>query len=733
MSEAEQTQQNMPQLSKPVRRRKVPTILQMEAVECGAASLGMILAYHGLWLPLERLREACHVSRDGSSAAAILRAARSFGLKAQGWRVEPTALAEHRFPAIAFWDLNHFVVIEGIGRGKVYINDPAFGPRTVTAEEFDASFTGVLLTFEPDEGFRRGGARPSLFRALLPRGPQTRQAMSFLGIIALCSVLPPIFVPAAGKIFADNIMVQHAHTWLRPLLVGLLVAALLSTALAWLQGIVLTKLQRQLGATSAMQLMVHMLRLPMSFFSQRHVGDIAQRMDAARRLSHTAVVSISSALFSMMGALISAAIMLLYNVPMAMACFAFALVDFGTVYAIAGMRANGVRRVTLQRAKLASVTLGGIQSIETVKASGSENELFSKVSGAQATLLNMTQQLERSTILLGILPSAVKSLSYAALLGWGALNVMEGTMTVGILIAFLAVLQAFHTPIQSLMSAITGLQELRGDLERVQDTRRYPAAPSLVHDAATSADWPQEQARLSGGIEITDLTFAYPGQASLINEVNLSLAPGKWVAVVGSSGSGKSTLLRLVTGLLAPVSGTIAFDGVESERIPRRVLAGSLAFVEQDVVLFEGTIRENIALWNLALGFERIIAAAQDACIHDDILRRRGQYAGQVAEGGMNLSGGQRQRLELARALAGDPAILVLDEATSALDPVTEVQLLRNLRARGLTVLVTSHRLSTIRDCDEIIVMDKGRIIQRGTHEELMMAQGPYTTLIRGE
>lgn len=717
----------------PVRRRRVPTMLQMETAECGAASLGMILAHYGLWLPLERLREACHVSRDGSSAAAILRAARSFGLRAQGWRVEPAALGQHRLPAIAFWDMNHFVVIEGIGRNRVFINDPAFGPRSVSAEEFDASFTGILLTFEPEAAFRPGGIRPGLVRALFPRGPQTRQALVLLAIIALCSVLPPLFVPAAGRIFADNIMVQHAREWLRPLLVGMVGAALLSAVLSWLNGIVLTRLQRQLGTTSAMQLMVHMLRLPMGFFAQRHVGDVVQRVDAARRLSHTAVVSVSSALFSMMGALISAAIMLLYNVPMALACFAFALVDVVIVWAIAGVRADGVRRVTLQRARLASAALGGIQSIETVKASGGENELFARVAGAQAALLNMSQQLERTTVLLGLLPSAVKSLSYAALLGWGAVNVMNGTMTVGILIAFLAVLQAFHTPIEAVMNAIAGFQELRGDLERVEDTRRYPVVAALAGDAALSAAWPVHKARLTGFVRVRDLAFAYPGQPELLSGIDIDLTPGRWVAVVGASGSGKSTLLRLVAGLLAPTTGTVTFDGVSADRIPRRVVAGSLAFVEQDVVLFDGTIRDNIALWDSTLDFGRIVAAAEDAAIHGDILQRRGQYAGPVSEGGLNLSGGQRQRLELARALAVDPAILVLDEATSALDPVTEAAVLASLRRRGLTVLATSHRLSTIRDCDEIIVMDKGRIVQRGTHDDLLATPGPYATLVQGE
>ncbi|MCZ0734545.1 NHLP family bacteriocin export ABC transporter peptidase/permease/ATPase subunit [Phreatobacter sp. AB_2022a] len=720
-------------LPRSIRRRRVPTILQMEAVECGAAALGMILAYHGLWLPLETLRDACKVSRDGTSAAALLRAARSFGMKASGWRVEPAALAEHRFPAIAFWELNHFVVIEGVSRGRVRINDPAYGRRTVDAAEFDAAFTGVLLTFEPTEAFQPGGRRPSLIRALLPRGPQTRAALSFLAIIALCNLLPPIFVPAASKIFADNILVQHATSWLRPLLVGLAAAALLSFLLSLLHGLVLARLQRRRGTEAAIGLMAHMLRLPIGFFVQRHVGDVTSRMEAARRLSHSAIVSLSSAIFSLMGALTSAAIMMMYDLPMALACIAFAAIDIVAIYAITGLRVDGLRRVTVQRSRMASVALGGIQSIETIKASGAENEFFARLMGAQAQLLNALQNLERSTLVLTLTPSVIKSLSYAVLLGWGALKVMDGDMTVGTLIAFLAVLQAFHMPVQALVGAVAGLQDLRGELDRVQDTLRHAPADTFRHDRQAAAQWPARKSRLSGRIEIRDLSFAYPGQTRLLEHLALDIEPGRWVALVGTSGSGKSTLARLVAGLLRPDGGRIRFDDIDLDHIPRRVLAGSVSFVQQDVVLFEGTVRENIALWDPALDDVRIHAAARDALIHDDITRRRGQYGGAVAEGGANFSGGQRQRIELARALATDPAVLILDEASAALDPVTEAGIFRNLRRRGVTALVVSHRLSTIRDCDEIIVLDAGRIVQRGSHDSLIAAAGPYADLVRAE
>lgn len=716
-----------------IRRRRVPTILQMEAVECGAAALGMILAYHGLWLPLEKLRDACKISRDGTSAAALLRAARSFGMKASGWRVEPAALAEHSFPAIAFWQLNHFVVIEGVRGGRVYINDPAYGQRTVDAAEFDTAFTGVLLTFEPTAEFKRGGGRPSLIRALLPRGPQTRSAFTFLGIVALCNILPPIFVPAASKVFADNIMVQHATSWLRPLLVGLVAAASLSFLLSLLNGLVLARLQRRLGTDAAIGLMVHMLRLPISFFVQRHVGDITSRMNAARRLSHSAVVSLSSAMFSVMGALTSAAIMMMFDVPMALACVAFAGADIAAIYAITNVRIDGVRRVTIQRSRMATVALGGIQSIETIKASGAENEFFAKLMDAQAQLLNMLQSLERFTLFLTLVPSVIKGLSYAILLGWGALKVMNGDMTVGTLIAFLAVLQAFHTPVQTLVGAVASLQDLRGELDRVEDTMRYAPADTFRRDLQSAAEWPAAKSRLSGRIEIRNLTFAYPGQARLLENLDIDIAPGRWVALVGTSGSGKSTLARLAAGLLQPVEGSIRFDGIDLAQVPRRVLAGSVSFVEQDVVLFEGTVRENIALWDSSLDDVRINAAARDAGIHDDIVRRRGQYGAAVAEGGANFSGGQRQRMELARALATDPAILLLDEATSALDPVTEASIFSNLRRRGVTALVVSHRLSTIRDCDEIIVLEAGRVVQRGSHDTLISAIGPYADLVRAE
>jgi NHLM bacteriocin system ABC transporter peptidase/ATP-binding protein len=727
---AAETAGALPRAGRPCR---VPTILQMEAVECGAAALGMVLAYHGLWLPLERLRELCQVTRDGSTATSLLRAARSLGMEARGWRVEPVALTRHRFPAIAFWQMNHFVVIEGVSRGRVQINDPAHGRRSVDAAEFDAAFTGILLTFAPTPAFRPGGERPSLLRALLPKGRDTRAALGFLGIIAICNVLPPIFVPAAGKIFADNILVQQATSWLRPLLVALVGAALLSMLLSWLHGLVLARLQRRLGAESALGLMAHMLRLPVGFFLQRHVGDIASRVEAARRLSHSAVVSISSAIFSIMGALISAAIMMVYDVPMALACFIFAAADVAAIAFITRIRVEGVRRVVIQRSRMASVALGGIQSIETIKASGAEDAFFARLMGAQAQLLNMTQELERSTLFLTLAPSAIKGLSYAALLGWGALKVMDGEMTVGTLIAFLAVLQAFHTPVQSLVGAVAGLQELRGDLERVQDTMRHAPAPRVQGDAKAAAAWPRERARLSGQVEIGGLSFAYPGQPGLIERLDLTIAPGQWVAVVGGSGSGKSTLARLVAGLLQPAEGAILFDGTPAGEVPRRVLAGSLSYVEQDVVLFEGSIRDNIALWDASLDDARIIAAARDAGVHEEIVRRRGQYGALIAEGGLNFSGGQRQRLELARALATDPAILILDEATAALDATTEAEVFANLRRRGVSALVVSHRLSTVRDCDEIIVLDRGRVVERGRHDALLAAGGRYAELVRAE
>ncbi|AHJ66012.1 NHLP family bacteriocin export ABC transporter peptidase/permease/ATPase subunit [Granulibacter bethesdensis] len=723
--------QAMPSRLRPTRHRRVPTILQMEAAECGAASLGMILAYYGLWIPLETLREVCHVSKDGTSAASILRGARRLGLKASGWRVEPEALAQHRLPAIAFWELNHFVVVEGVKKNSVIINDPAFGRRSIDAESFDAAFTGVLLTFEPTEAFKAGGMRVSLLRALLPRGRRTRTALGFLAIIAVCNLLPPIFLPAAGKIFADNVLVQHATSWLRPLLLALLVSALMSSVLSWLHGMVLTKLQRQMGTESAIQLMGHLLRLPINFFVQRHTGDITCRVDAAQHLSHSAVVTISSAVFSIMGAITSALIMMLYDVPMALGCFLLSAVDLVALYLVTVMRVDGVRRATLQRARYTTVALGGIQSIETIKASGSESDFFAKIAGAQAQLLNMMLSLERLTVYMTLVPQVIKSLSYAGLLGWGAAKVMGGDMTIGTLIAFLSVLQAFHTPVQTLVGAIGGLQELRGDLDRVQDTMRH--APAIVEKIEGNSSWLSEHGRLSGRITLHGISFSYSADRPLISDFNLDMPSGSWVALVGASGSGKSTISRILAGLLSPSDGRIMFDGVDAADIPRRVIAGSVSFVEQNVVLFEGTVRENIALWDPSLNDEAIVGAAKDACIHDDIGRRKGQYEAVIAEDGANFSGGQRQRFELARALATNPAILILDEATSALDTATELSVLDNLRRRGITILMVSHRLSTIRDCDEIIVLDHGQVVQRGKHEALMAVDGPYAELIRVE
>ncbi|MHC5022790.1 MAG: NHLP family bacteriocin export ABC transporter peptidase/permease/ATPase subunit [Planctomycetota bacterium] len=716
------------------RRKQTPTVLQMEAVECGAAALGSILAYYGRHVPLEQLRSDCGVSRDGSNAANILEAAESYGLVVDGLKIEPDRFDEIRLPCIIFWDFNHFLVVEGFGRDKVYLNDPAFGQRTVTAEEFDRSFSGIVLTFEPGPEFQKGGRRPSVLVSLSRRLRGIRIAVSFCVLAGLGLVIPGLAIPTFSKIFVDEILVGGSTRWIGPLLIGLAIVALLRAGLTALQQHALMRSATKLAIATTGRFLWHVLRLPVEFFMQRYAGEVSSRITSNERVAHVLTGDLATSTIGLITAVFYAALMFYYDVVLTVIGVSISLVNLYVLRLIGRRRADESQRLLQESGQLLATAMGGIQCIETIKASAREPDLFARWAGYQAKTSAVTQGLASSAALLAIVPVGLTFASTALVLGVGGFRVMDGSLTIGMLVAFQALLVSFSRPIQDLVHLGSVIQRVVGDLKRLDDVANYDIDAAFTSTAQAEGEEHDPAERLAGYVELRNVTFGYNRLAEpLLKDFSLRLTPGSRVALVGPSGSGKSTVAKLVCGLYRPWSGEILFDGTPRDQLPRTLLANSCGMVDQELFFFEGTVRENIALWDRTLPDGTIQRAAKDACIHADITARRGGYGGLVEEGGRNFSGGQRQRLEIARALAIDPTIVVLDEATSALDAATEKDVDDSIRRRGCTCIIVAHRLSTIRDCAEIIVLDQGRVVQRGTHEELIAIEGPYARLIRDE
>jgi NHLM bacteriocin system ABC transporter peptidase/ATP-binding protein len=719
---------------RPQGRVRTPTILQMEAVECGAAALAIVLAHYGRWVPLEELRVACGVSRDGSKASNMVKAARTYGLEAKGFKREPQALRAARPPMILHWNFNHFVVLEGIRKGRVHLNDPATGPRVVTEEELDQAFTGVVLTFSPGPDFVRRGDPPSLVPALKSRLAGTKAALGFVLLAGLALVLPGMVVPVFSKVFLDSVLLGGHREWLPPLLLAMGVAALLLGALTWLQQSYLLRLETRLAVGGSSRFLWHVLRLPSEFFSQRFAGDISSRVAINDRVAQLLSRDLATNGLGAVMIVFFAVLLFQYDVVLTLVGIGVVSLNVAALQYISRRRVDGNRRLVQDQGKLLGTAIGGLQTIETLKATGGESDLFSRWAGYQAKVVNGRQDLERYTQLLDAVPGLLSALNAALILGIGGVRVMSGSLSIGGLVAYQLLMAAFIAPVTRLVSLGGKLQTVEGDMNRLDDVLRYRLDPGAAAGLAGGVPAAGEPAKLAGSLELRQVSFGYSRlDPPLVEGLDLMLRPGSRVALVGGSGSGKSTIARLVTGLYQPWEGEILFDGRPRSAISPAVLASSLATVDQNIFLFEGTVRENLTLWDTTVPLAEVVAAAKDASIHEDVAARPGGYDSPVEEGGANWSGGQRQRLEIARALVGRPSILVLDEATSALDPTTESQIDERLRRRGCTCLLVAHRLSTIRDADEILVLDHGKVVQRGTHDQLRAVEGPYSRLISTE
>lgn len=710
------------------RKKKVPVIMQMEALECGAACVCMIAAYYKKWIPLTQVRSDCGVSRDGSVAKNMLAAARSYGFKTAGYKLEPEALGSITLPAIIHWNFNHFVVLCGIdyNKKKAYINDPARGRVVVDMDEFDQAFTGIALTLVPTEEFKPEGKQKSVisFAKRCLKGAAFPFVLAMLLSIAVLVI--DMATPIFQKIFIDNLLNGKNPEWTYPFL-GIMFALLIFQVLvACVRSFYWLKIQGKFAVTASANFMWHVLRLPMDFFSQRYVGDVVSRQESTANIALTLIEKIAPLVPSIVSMFFYLFIMINWSLPLTIIGLSATIINMFIVRYTSKKILNFQRVLVPSQGKLASVTYSGFEMIETIKATGAESGYFERWAGYYSKQNNANIALAKFTQYFGQLPSIIEDLANCLLLFSGIYLIMNGQFTIGMLTAFQSYLTRLLSPLNDMMDLYKDIIEMRCEMERVEDVLDYKTD---VDD--TKVEINRDERKLRGELELNDITFGY-GKLSkpLLEHFNLSVKPGGWVAIVGGSGSGKSTVAKLITGLYKPWSGDIKFDGLKREEIDPYRFHSSVSMVDQDKVMFHDTIKNNIRMWDESIEDFAVTLAAKDSDIHEAIITRPDGYNHVLSEGGKDFSGGQCQRIEIARALAQEPTVMILDEATSALDAKTEKKVMENIRKIGCTCIVVAHRLSTIRDCDEIIVLDKGEVVERGTHDELMALGGKYKELV---
>ena len=714
----------------------MPTVLQMERTECGAACLSMILAHYGRWLPLEELRVQCGVSRDGSKASNLVRASRDLGMICSGLKAQRKRLLDLRFPMIIYWNSNHFVVLEGI-RGKLYfINDPAKGPRKVTEEEFETSYSDICLVFKPGPEFRKDGKPDSALRGLFARLGHARNPLFFLIVATVALIVPGLALPTLFKVFIDEVLIPRSGTLMIPLIIGLGLVACLQAGLTWLQQICFARMETKVAVAATTRFFMHLFSLPMVFFEQRFAGDISDRVMSNDRVAQIISGKLAAGAVNALTIVVYGGVMVSFDPLLSLAVFLMVSINIVVLRIVARAREDDSRRLLKEQAKVASLSVSGLSIIEALKADGSENEFFERWSGQQANAVEAQQSLGVLNAMLNVVPPLMTSLTTLTILGFGGFRVLEGVLTIGGLVAFQSLALSFSRPVEQIVWFSADLQTIKGDIGRLDDVLKYKKDPhSFGIDPAPARERNASPVPFFGrSLRLEGVTFGYSTkEPPLIENFDLEVLPGRRVALVGGSGSGKSTIGKLACRLLQPWSGSVRIGDTDIDEITSDRLKSIISYVNQDIVLFDGTVRDNVTLWNPGVREQEVTRALRDANILGEVMSRTAKYDAPVGENGRNFSGGQRQLLELARSIITNPDILILDEATAALDPVTEAQIDDNLRRRGIACLIIAHRLSTIRDSDEIIVLSRGKIVERGTHEKLLSLEGTYAELVRTE
>ena len=706
---------------------KTPTLLQMEAIECGAASLGIILGYYNKIVSLEQLRYDCGVSRDGSKASNIVKAAQKYDLIGKGIRRDIEDCKNINQPTMVFWNFNHFLILEGYKNGKFYLNDPASGRRTVTEEEFNESFTGILITFEKSNNFIEGGKTESWILNVFSKLENTKSAVFLIMLLGVLTILPSLVVPVFIKVFIDNILIHQMSSWMFPLIMGMIGILLIRITIQFFQEKLLKFLRYKMSVVSSNKFLWYILRLPMKFYLHRNAADLAYRMELNDEISVRITNDLIIGFLTALSGIVYLLVMFYFDINITLIVLLLTAINFLVYKKFSNIQKDLSLRYINEESKLSSTSMNGIQMIESIKASGRESMFFEKWSGLLANSNNIDQEQRKVSNIMNSIPQVISTINTIIVLILGSSKVMSGELTIGMLVAFYGFLEYYSAPVGKLVLIGSGIKRLQVSLTRVNDIYNNPVDDCYINEKEVLIT----NKKLSGFLDVKNLTFGYSTlDAPFIKDLNFSIKPGQRVALVGGSGSGKSTIAKLIAGIYKPWSGEILFDNTNRSKIQREVITSSISVVDQEIFLFEGSVKDIVSFWDKTIDEKTIIQACKDAEIHDVIVSRKDGYDTMINEGGSNFSGGQRQRIEIAKALAVNPTFLIMDEATSALDPKTEKIIDNNIRRKGCATLIIAHRLSTIRDCDEIIVLDKGKIVQRGSHEDLIKQDGLYAKLI---